>query len=125
MKKIIVTACIVLLITLLNAQNQEVIQVSKIIGTNKIEINAGKKSGINAGDMFQVFSSGQVKLQDDEKFIEINNIYLGIIRVIKVKDEVSIAEIIEKKQKIKRIEKYEENVANEYIQSRYINKMNA
>lgn len=97
MKKLILIINLILFSIFLFAQAGAEHQITNIIGAGRVEINIGEQFEIKADDIFQVFGKGQIIHPATGKLVERDNIYLGKIKVIEVKELSSIAEIIEKK----------------------------
>jgi hypothetical protein len=97
MKRFIVFIQIILTATILSAQDGAEHKITTIIGAGRVEINLGAQFEVKAGDVFQVFGKGQVIHPATGKLVERDNVYLGKVKVIEVKELSSVAEIIEKK----------------------------
>ncbi|MFO7658870.1 MAG: hypothetical protein R6W78_17555 [Bacteroidales bacterium] len=97
MKNYFFITCIVLFPVLAHAQDGAEHKITNIIGVGRVEINIGEQFEIKINDVFQVFGKGQIIHPATGKIVERDNIYLGKIKVIEVKELSSVAEIIEKK----------------------------
>ena len=97
MKKIILTLLIGISYLFAFPQEGAEHKITNIIGAGRVEINVGEQFNIKVGDVFQVFGKAQVIHPATGKLVNRNNVYLGKIKVIEVKELSSIAEQIEKK----------------------------
>jgi len=97
MKKYIFITFLVLYSLLVYSQDGAEHKITNIIGAGRVEINIGEQNEIKVNDVFQVFGKGQIIHPATGKLVERDNIYLGKIKVIEVKELSSIAETIEKK----------------------------
>jgi len=98
MKKIILAICFIGFSAFLFAQDGAEQIITKKIGIDKVEINIGEQFEIKVDDVFQVFGKGQIIHPATGKLVERDNVYLGKIRVLEVKELSSIAEISEEKK---------------------------
>jgi len=97
MKKIALAILLLLISIFLYSQDGAEHKIINIIGAGRVEINIGAQFEIHAGDIFQIFGKGQIIHPATGRLVDRDNVYLGQIRVIEVREVSSIAEIIEKK----------------------------
>jgi len=98
MKKIILAIYFIGFSAFLFAQDGAEQIITKKIGVDKVEINIGEQFEIKVDDVFQVFGKGQIIHPATGKLVERDNVYLGKIKVLEVKELTSIAEISEEKK---------------------------
>jgi hypothetical protein len=101
MKKLIVFISLLSTTFLISAQTGETHQVNQIINKKTVEINIGDQFNVERGDEFQVFGQATVIHPATGQLIERDNVLIGRIKVIDVKDISSIAEVIGKKHDFK------------------------
>jgi len=98
MKRILLTICILTIGLFAFSQEGEKHKIAEIINVDKVLINVGSEIDIKIGDIFQVFGRGQVIHPATGKLIIRENVYLGKIEVIEVKELRSTAKILEKER---------------------------
>jgi hypothetical protein len=98
MKKIIILFFTLCLTSLAIAQDGAEHKITKIVAPGKVEINIGEQYNIQINDVFQIFGKAQVIHPATGKLVERDNVYLGKIKVVEVKELSSIAEILEESE---------------------------
>jgi len=100
MKKIILFAIFVIITNCIFAQDGAEHKITKIIpATTTVHINIGKQFNVKIDDVFQVFGKANIIHPATGQLVERDNVYIGKIKVVEVKDLTSVAEIIEQKEK--------------------------